>query len=97
MTEEASISKSTQSSVDRTSKRAQKVTKSDLRPIEECEEALANVMHELTSYSYLLRWLGTGADGAAENLYGLGLSLERLSREVFRATERLGRLRNLTS
>lgn len=62
------------------------------KQIEKCEDSLTEVMHELVSYAYLLRWLGPGAD-SAENLYGLGVSLDRLSRKVTKTMERLSKIK----
>ena len=70
----------------------QKSQKTMRLQLEKCEDSLADVMHELVSYSYLLRWLGPGADNA-ENLYGLGISLDRLGRRVAKTMERINGLK----
>jgi hypothetical protein len=64
--------------------------------LEKCEDTLSDVLHELTTYSYLLRWLGPGAD-SGDNLYGLGVSLDRLGRQISRTMERLGKLKERSS
>jgi hypothetical protein len=61
--------------------------------IEKCEDLLINVIHELVSYSFLLRSLDPGVKNA-EGLYGLGLSLDRLAERVSKVMDRLGSIKN---
>ena len=62
-----------------------------LKSLSSCEEALWEVQHELCSYGYLVKYLSPEGENGGE-LFGLGLSLERLARTVALAAERLGEL-----
>ncbi len=52
------------------------------------EEALWEVQHELTSYAFLLKGLGSGAE-RCEDLYGLGIALDRMATRVAQTAEQL--------